>query len=177
MPEGKGNIFLTGFMGAGKSTVGEALAEKLNLPFHDTDALIEARCEQTIAEIFAQHGEAYFRDLESEIVHRMADAKASVVALGGGALLRRENVERLSAAGTIVYLEVDFDTIADRILGGDKRPLVSVMPAVGARQALYRLFEARKPVYAQAHLTVACRASDTPQQTARKILTLLEIDT
>ncbi|MGI8436551.1 MAG: shikimate kinase, partial [Chthoniobacterales bacterium] len=97
-------IVLIGFMGAGKSSAGRALALRTGLPVFDTDEMAAARAGLTIPQIFAQRGEEYFRRLETERLAGISDLSAKIVVTGGGIVLRAENVARLRSLGRVVYL-------------------------------------------------------------------------
>ncbi|MBN1153067.1 MAG: shikimate kinase, partial [Dehalococcoidia bacterium] len=109
------NIALVGFMGAGKSTVGRALAVRLGKSFIETDTLVEQRAGMSIADVFAQFGEAHFRDLEAEAVRHAAQCQGCVIACGGGVVLREENVAALKASSMLVYLEVTPSSVLRRL--------------------------------------------------------------
>src|SRR3990170_5402481 len=100
------NIILIGFMGSGKSTVGETLATELKLPFFDTDDLVEARAGRAIKDIFRAEGEARFRILEKEVVKEVSLRPSQVIACGGGVVLDDENTRSLKEDGVLVYLKV-----------------------------------------------------------------------
>lgn len=138
------NIVLIGFMGAGKSTVGSALAEKLNFSFVDTDALIEQRSEKKIKDIFTEEGEAAFRKIESQVVKEISAREDHVIAGGGGVVLDPQNVQALKKNGTIVYLKADPQVILKRIHGTHFRPLLEV-PAPEAE--IRKLLSAREKIY------------------------------
>jgi shikimate kinase len=124
MPELPPNIVLTGFMGTGKSTVGRRLADRLGRPFIDTDALIEQR-EGPIAEIFAEHGEQHFRDLEREVAAEVGRRRGAVVATGGRMLLDPANEAALRASGVIVCLHASAEALLARLAGeAAERPLL-----------------------------------------------------
>ena len=138
------NIVLIGFMGSGKTAVGKELAKRLKLPFKDTDTLIEERLDQKISVIFADKGEAYFRDMESQIIDELTAKDNQVLSCGGGAILRNENVTYLKQNGTLVYLKAPFAVLYDRIKSSSTRPLLKVgEPEKTARM----LWEARQKVY------------------------------
>jgi shikimate kinase len=121
---GKTNIVLTGFMYAGKTTVGELLATLTGKQFVDTDALIERDAGKKVTEIFAEDGESGFRRLERQAVDDAAAARDQVIALGGGAVIDPTNVEHLKASGVIYYLEIDADEVARRAVEASGRPLL-----------------------------------------------------
>lgn len=119
------NLYLCGFMGAGKSTVGPRLAARLGWSFVDTDRAIEIRAGQTIPELFARSGEGAFRALEKELVDSVSLGQGQVIALGGGTLLDDRNRETVLASGRLVHLKARRETILSRIEGGNGRPLLS----------------------------------------------------
>ncbi len=140
------NLVLTGFMGTGKSEVGRLVARKLGRPFVDMDALIEAREGRTIADIFAQEGEAYFRRVEAQIVRELARRTGLVIATGGGALLSPENREAMTATGIVICLWADEDTLLRRLRGDETRPLLA---RPDREEALRVLLRRRTPLYQQ----------------------------
>ncbi len=156
-------IFLCGFMGCGKSTVGGKLAKEMDVPFVDMDAYIEAQSGMTIPEIFSQHGEPYFRDLETKAIAELA-SREGVIACGGGAMLREENARIASEHGEVLFLDVPFHVCYRRIAGTD-RPIVKR----STREELEALYNQRKGVY-QAHSTIRIEAEKTPAQTVQAIL-------
>lgn len=156
---------LIGFMGAGKSTVGTRLARLLGYRLVDLDQLIVERAGYPIKEIFANQGEAVFRDYEAAALQVLADRSHLVVATGGGIVGRPENWQWMRRLGPIVYLRVPWELLRQRISGDDERPLADESDG-GER--LRRLFESRIPLYEQADLIVDC-GQDTPDQIARRI--------
>ena len=140
-----GNVILIGFMGAGKTTVGQAYASRYGKEFLDTDALIEARAGKTINAIFAEEGEEAFRRMETETVREIGDRmRNTVVSVGGGLPLREENRRLLKAAGTVVYLKSRPETVCERLKGDDTRPMLKghdpekrVRELLAAREAAY----------------------------------------
>lgn len=138
------NIVLIGFMGAGKTAVGKSLAQKLSLSFVDTDHLIEKRTGKKIKDIFAEQGEEVFREMETEVVKEVSGQRNQVIAVGGGAVLREENVEALKENGVLVYLKADPSTLFERTKGTQKRPLLEV-PSV--KDEIKRLLSIREEVY------------------------------
>lgn len=147
------NIALIGFMGSGKSTVGQRLARRLGRDFVEVDRLIEKHSGKTIPEIFRDSGEAGFRDLEEASIEEVCrTAQDAVIALGGGAVLRPANVERLKASATLVYLETATDVLQDRLAQSRKRPLLD-RPDRG--RFIEELHQARRSLYeAAADITV-----------------------
>ena len=160
-------IFLVGFMGSGKSTVGALLASELNAPFVDLDDDIEAAVGRTIAEVFACNGEQRFRDLEHEALSKRADAGGSVViALGGGAFTFARNRDAMRGKGMSVWLDCSFETALRRVEGFEHRPLAKDPDKFRA------LFESRRGEYAKADVRIAID-SDDPANAVRDILKAL----
>ena len=147
-----GNVFLVGMMGAGKSTVGKALARRLGREFVDCDREIVERTGVPIATIFEIEGEAGFRRRESAVLAELAGRRDTVVATGGGAVLAEENRRLMREHGTVVYLHAALDDLHERTRRDVARPLL----AKGDRRAtLTSLLEARDPLYRDAaHIVV-----------------------
>lgn len=140
-----GNIVLSGFMGSGKTTVGRRLASVLHMKFVDMDLYIEKKMGMTVSEIFAKHGEAYFRALETETVRELAKEKHYVVATGGGTLMQAVNVEEFhKGGGRIYYLDVPLKALQERLKNDTRRPLLQT-PDRNA--VIERLLTERKPKY------------------------------
>lgn len=120
------NIFLCGYMASGKSTSGEALSKALNRPFIDLDEFIEIECQQTIQEMFDKEGEAFFRQKEVDAITAVAEKyDNAVVSLGGGTLIKDENVKAIRSKGTLIYLEASPECLVKRIKKDyNKRPLL-----------------------------------------------------
>lgn len=119
------NIFLIGFMGCGKSTMARLLAEETGAELIEMDETIEAEAGMSINEIFEIYGETYFRDLESQLVARIAETGGAIVSCGGGAILRNENVENMKKNGKIIYLSATPETIYERVHLSTQRPLLN----------------------------------------------------
>ena len=144
----KTNIALIGFMGVGKTAVGEVLAKKLNRKFVELDLLIERKAGKSIPEIFQQDGEVAFRELEIEVTREIAREKYLVIACGGGVVLNRINIDRLREESRIVYLTASPRVILKRISGdGGERPLLKGDNPSSTIQGLLRF---RKPFYERA---------------------------
>lgn len=146
-------IWLTGMMGVGKSTVGQALAQALDVPFLDTDHTIESQAGRTIAEIFAEEGEAAFRQREADVIEQFSQL-AGVVPLGGGALIREGTAARLMAAGPLVYLRARPETLLARIGDPSSRPLLAKLGRKARLQKLRALLNEREASYASANIIV-----------------------
>lgn len=153
-------IYLTGFMASGKSTVGPRVAARLGLTFLDLDRLITAQDGRSIPDIFAEDGEAQFRALEREALHRTAETDDQVVALGGGALVDADNRAFAKEHGRVVYLRVDAETVLERVGGeADQRPLLqgeegAPLSPPEMRARIEQMLDDREPTYRDAHATV-----------------------
>lgn len=149
----RSQVHLLGFMASGKSTVAQALARRLVWNFLDLDAVIERHVGSTVAEIFAAHGEAGFREHERFVLRQVVQKPRTVVALGGGTPLSEANRRISAAAAVTVWLRVPFDVLADRVAAagaaGRRRPLWA------SDQDAQRLYEERAEAYALADLAVA----------------------
>lgn len=143
----KQNLVLCGFMGSGKTTVGRKLARLTGMPFIDLDRYIEEQVGMSISDIFATHGEAYFRDLESRYVAELTTQRTGIVlALGGGTVLRSENVTAIKQTGLLILLDTPFFRIQKNLENSTTRPLLQR----GDRLAeIRRLYQTRKPIYEQ----------------------------
>ena len=120
----KSNLYLIGFMGTGKTSVGKSLAEMLSAEFLDMDVVIETREKATISEIFATHGEAYFRKTETELLTELSARSGLVVATGGGVALLEENVALMHQSGPCFLLQASAETICVRLAEDTSRPLL-----------------------------------------------------
>jgi len=151
---GARSIVLIGLMGAGKTAVGRRLAAWLGLPFTDADSEIEEAAGQTITEIFAEHGESYFRDGERKVIARLLDGGPQVLATGGGAYMNAKTRAAIKARGISVWLKADLRVLLKRVARRDHRPLL----AVGDPEAVMKkLMAERDPIYAEADITVESR--------------------
>jgi len=146
-------IALVGLPGAGKTSVGRRLATRLNLPFVDADAEIEAAAGLKVAEIFERFGEAHFRDGERRVIARLVEGPPHVLATGGGAFVDPETRTLLLERCTVIWLDGDTGTLAARASRSGKRPLLRDKDP---EAVLATLAEARNPVYAEAHLRIGC---------------------
>lgn len=151
---------LVGMMGAGKSSIGKRLAGRLGLPFLDADTEIERAANATIEEIFAQHGEAYFRSGERRVILRLLGEGPLVLATGGGAYMDPETRTAIAEEGIAIWLKAEFDVLLARVRRRSNRPLLKGPDPEGT---LRRLIEIRYPVYAEAPIHVMSRevAHDT----------------
>lgn len=157
---GARSVVLVGMMGAGKSTVGRRLATRLRLPFLDADLEIEAaHAGMTIPEIFATHGEPYFRDGEVRVIARLLDGGPAVLATGGGAFMREETRRRVRDKAVSIWLRADADVILRRVKRRQDRPLLQTEDPAAT---VAHLIETRHPVYQLADITVPSR--DVPHE-------------
>jgi shikimate kinase len=151
-------IYLVGFMAAGKSTIGSALAEQLGWPFVDIDLEIERQEQLTIAQLFTDRGEAAFRDLETAMIRKRVNSIRagcpSVVALGGGAFVQPKNWELLENNGITIWLDCPFDLVCRRLNGDLTRPLARDL------SRLAQIFEDRRPLYGRADFRVEITTED-----------------
>lgn len=141
-------IYLVGFMAAGKTTVARAMASRLGWRAEDVDELIEARERLTVADIFARHGEPYFRAAEREMIRLLLPLRHAIVATGGGTFMDPDTRQTLNLDGTTVWLDVPFDVVVGRLPADGRRPLAA------DRQQLERLYAVRQTAYAQAHVRI-----------------------
>jgi shikimate kinase len=177
----RSHVFLIGFMGSGKSTVGKVLAELTGFSFMDTDRLIASRAARSIPWIFAHRGETAFRDMETALLEEIAGdtptvpfpcrGEGCVVAAGGGMVCRERNLTLMKEAGVLVYLRAGFDDILRRIGGDPDRPVL------GGRstEELEKLLRERERFYLQADHTIGNDDTTTPRDTALRIARLLDL--
>ena len=155
-------IFLCGFMGCGKTTVGEILAKKLGLPLIDTDAYIVEQEGKSIPDIFAQDGEPYFR--KKEAIRTLCTQNA-VISCGGGAMLNPDSADYARKNGAVVLLDESFDTCYGRIQGDTNRPIVQR----STREELHQLFDKRSGTY-RAHASHVIPGGVSPEEMAERIM-------
>ncbi len=146
------NIYLVGFMGTGKTTVGQRLAERLKRPYLDLDQKIEAAAGRPIRKIFEDEGEAAFRRLEAEAVQGVSRLKNHVISTGGGVMLDEENVRSLKAFGTLVCLTARPEVILERTL--PTRAARPLLAGDNPGERIQELLKLRAPAYARADLTI-----------------------
>ncbi len=167
-------VYLAGFMGSGKSTVGPLVADALGVNFVDLDAIVEDRAGQSIPAIFAEQGEAAFRQLETDALHATADCPDAVVALGGGTIVNDANRRFAQSTGLLIYLKVSADVIVGRVAeGAAHRPLLqddtgTPLPIDRMRARIDRMLHARRPAYEAAPVTID--ANRPPDAVAQAIV-------
>ena len=165
------HVVLIGLMGAGKSSVGARLADRLGVPFADSDAEVERAAGMTIAEIFGGLGEARFRDGERRVIARLLGEPPMVLATGGGAFLNAETRALIAGRAVSVWLKADLEVLVARTAGRTHRPLLN---SGDPRAVLAGLIAARYPVYAEADIHVESLMDQTHEDMACRILAALE---
>lgn len=156
---GPRSLVMVGLMGCGKSSVGRRLASRLDIPFVDADDEIERSARKSIPEIFADHGETYFRDGERRVIRRLLLTGPQVLATGGGAYMNAETRAAIRASGIAVWLRAELSVLLRRVMKRDNRPLLKVEDP---EAVMRKLMEVRYPVYAEADLTV--ESCDVPHE-------------
>jgi shikimate kinase len=151
---GPRSVVLIGLMGAGKTAVGRRLANRLELPFIDADTEIEVAAGASISEIFAEHGESYFRQGERKVIKRLLDGGPQVLATGGGAYMNAETRACIKARGLSVWLKADLKVLLKRVGRRDSRPLLT---RGDPEKVMKKLIEERYPIYEEADVTVESR--------------------
>ena len=158
-------VTLVGFMGAGKTTVGHILAERLGLPFVDSDLLIEERLGRPIRDVFATEGETAFRELEHQTIRELAGGPEAVIALGGGALGDNRTREVLRHT-RVIYLYIGFSEAMERVAGDEFRPMLQ-------RPDLQAIYQARAKIYEEVAAIVIDTSGQRPDEVAMEILARL----
>lgn len=159
-------IIIVGLMGAGKTSVGKALAESMEYDFVDSDDVIVERAGMSISDIFATQGELHFRALERDVLSDlMQDQQPHVIGTGGGAFMNDQTREVIKTAGISIFLKADLEVLLERVGTGEGRPLLE---AGNPREILAGLIERRYPVYAEADLTVATK-TEPMEETLKRV--------
>ena len=155
-------VILIGYMGAGKTTVGKALAADLGLTFYDLDWYITMRYHRSVPEIFAERGEEGFRDLERRMLHEVAEFENVVVSCGGGTPCFYDNMEYMNSLADTVYLKAEPDVLAKHLkMGKGKRPLIEGKTPEELETYIQESLQAREPYYSQAKYTIDISVLDT----------------
>ncbi len=141
-------LYLVGFMGAGKSTVARALGRRLGWRVEDVDERIEARERRSVASIFAQHGEPYFRNVERQVLRDLLPQRQIIVATGGGTFVEPDNRALMLADGAVAWLDLTLPQVIERVPADGRRPLAA------DRLAMEQLYLKRQLAYGQAHVRV-----------------------
>jgi shikimate kinase len=156
---GSRSLVLVGMPGSGKSAIGRRLAPRLSLNFIDADEEIEKAAGKPIKEIFADHGEPYFRDGERRVIARLLASGSHVLATGGGALLSQETRDNIRRSGISVWVKAELHVLVRRVAKRNNRPLFE---GRNADTVMRELMQARYPLYAQSDITVESR--DVPHE-------------
>ncbi len=160
------NLYLVGMMGAGKSTVGQLLAQAISYRFFDTDSVIERAAGQSIQQIFATTGETEFRQLETQVLAELSAYTCLVIATGGGIVAQRQNWSYLRH-GLIIWLNVPVEILYSRLKRDTIRPLLQTTDPLATLQLL---LQERRHLYAQSDVEIQVQAGDTAEQVAERIL-------
>jgi len=175
-------VYLTGFMGSGKSTIGPILANTIGYEYRDVDKTIEPTANRTIMEIFANNGEGYFRELERRVIQEISNTHGCVVSLGGGTVTKGDNLSVIKASGVLVYLKADPQEIFHRLKFKADRPLLKGSGGVQLDdrellQRISRLMEEREAFYAHADIivnTAGKKIGQTVDEIVRRIRALIQ---
>lgn len=163
-------IFLTGYMGAGKTTLGKAFARQLNVPFIDLDWYIEERFHKSIRELFAERGEASFRELERNMLHEVAEFEDVVISTGGGTPCFFDNMEYMNSRGSTVFLDVHPDVLFRRLkVATQQRPILQGKTDDELRAFIVEALEKRAPFYLQARYRFDAGCLESRTQIAESV--------
>lgn len=164
------SIVFIGFMGAGKTTIGKLLAEKLNRKFIDVDEEIEKECKMPVSQIFAIFGEKTFREKEKSIITNLCEQKGKILSLGGGAFLQKEIREICLSRSIVIFLDISFESWRDRLeLIIDTRPVLHGKTL----EEMEELYYSRQAVYSQHHIKIETDHK-SPAEIAAKIMEEIE---
>ena len=161
------NIALTGYMASGKTTVGSILSKRLGYKFLDTDYMIEEKCGKTINEIFEKHGEAYFRDIEKQVIEKCSAYESCIISCGGGVVLNKKNIENLKKSSLIFNLNPTEEIIKERLSSAAAtRPLLNENDINGALER----FRERIPYYNFCDFKIDVVHGESPDDLADEII-------
>jgi shikimate kinase len=174
-------IYLTGFMGSGKSTIGPILANTIGYDFIDVDLMIEESEGMSVSEIFRTRGEEYFRVLERKLVMQISTSRKTVISLGGGAMIDPESYGHIRNTGIVIYLKLTPEQLFKRLRNKIDRPMLTdpqggKLGEAGLRARILQLYNQREPVYAAADIVIPTDESKvglTVDRLAKKLLPLL----
>lgn len=166
------NIFLTGFMGSGKTTVAQLLALSINWKYVDIDSLIETKLGKTIKECFEQEGEAFFREIESELLTDVAQKTHQVISTGGGIVLSESNRVTMRKSGSVIWLAATPETIFSRISNNTNRPVLGDTPSL---EKITEILKYRLPFYQEADIKIVTD-NKKPESINQEIINLLSRD-
>lgn len=161
-------IYLVGFMGVGKTTVGRALAERLGFPFVDLDEVIEREVGMSVREIFDLHGEPFFRNREHTVLRQCSTIPDAVIATGGGTFVFEENRALIRDSGVSIHLSASFDLVASRV-----RTHPSERPLFRDERNAFRLFGERQRHYRLADVSIDASVGETPRELVERIVLVL----
>ena len=168
-------IFLIGYMGAGKTTLGRALAKELNIQFIDLDSYIEERLCKSVSQIFAEKGEAGFRDIERRMLHEAGEFENVIISTGGGTPCFFDNIEYMNGQGTTVFLDVPIDRLFIRLsIARKKRPLIMNKSDEELRNFITEQLEKRLPHYSKAKQRFVADRLEDIKQIEASVKTFLE---
>ena len=167
----KKTVALVGMMGAGKSAVGKALAERLNVAFLDSDQEIEAASNLSIAEIFARYGEPFFREKEAKVIERLLVGKPGILSTGGGAFLGEGNRKNMSQLGVSLWLNAEPNVLWSRVKHKTTRPLLQTE---NPYRTLVDIYTARTPIYGLADLQVSSDSETEIPEMVDRVIDALE---
>ena len=169
-------IFLTGYMGAGKTTLGKAFARKLNIPFIDLDWYIEERFHKTVGELFKERGEVGFRELERNMLHEVAEFENVVISTGGGAPCFFDNMEFMKRAGKTVFLDVHPDILFRRLrIAKQQRPILQGKQDDELKAFIVQALERRSSFYTQAQYVFNAEELEDRHQIEASVKRLQEL--
>ncbi len=163
------NLYLVGMMGSGKSTIGDLIATELGYNFVDTDAVISQVTKQSINQLFAEVGEAEFRQIETQVLAQVCAYTNLAIATGGGIVTQQKNWSYLHY-GLIVWLDVPIELLYERLKADTTRPLLQ---STDPLQTLQSIFQQRQAFYSQADLHIRVREEETPSQVASRVIELM----
>lgn len=169
-------IFLTGYMGAGKTTLGKALARKLGVPFVDLDWYIEERFHKTVGELFTERGEAGFRELERTMLHEVGAFEDVIISTGGGAPCFFDNMDFMNRNGKTVFLNVSPDVLFHRLrVAKQQRPILQGKKDDELRTFIIQALDKRAPFYTQAQYTFNAGELEDHNQIEKSVERLREV--
>lgn len=169
-------IFLTGYMGAGKTTLGKAFARKLNIPFVDLDWYMEERFHKTVGELFAERGEAGFRELERAMLHEVGAFEDVVISTGGGAPCFFDNMDFMNRNGMTVFLDVHPDVLFRRLrIAKHQRPILQGKQDDELKAFIVQALEKRSPFYSQAQYVFSADELEDRSQIEKSVERLRDL--
>ena len=163
-------VVMVGMMGCGKTAIGRALADRLNVPFLDSDAEIEAAANAAITEIFTRDGEAFFRKREAEVIGRLLTGPAGILSTGGGAFMQSVNRAAIDELAVSVWLDAPLPLLWERVRHKDTRPLLQTADPLAT---LTEIFHDRSPIYAEAGIHVDVKSHTSIEQTTDQVIAAL----